>query len=40
MKFIDWEYFENMNDPSVNAVIAKFEEFKLRDHGFQVQLEH
>ncbi|RLM60186.1 putative copia-type pol polyprotein [Panicum miliaceum] len=31
MKYIDWEYFENMNDPSVNAVIAKFEEYKLRD---------
>ncbi|RLM66609.1 putative copia-like retroelement [Panicum miliaceum] len=31
MKYIDWEYFENMNDPSVNAVIAKFEEYKLGD---------
>jgi hypothetical protein len=31
MKCIDWEYFENMNDPSVNAVIGKFEEYKLRD---------
>jgi hypothetical protein len=31
VKYIDWEYFENMNDPSVNAVIAKFEEYKLRD---------
>ncbi|RLM85569.1 putative copia-like retroelement [Panicum miliaceum] len=30
MKYIDWEYFENMNDPLVNAVIEKFE-YKLRD---------
>jgi hypothetical protein len=29
MKYIDWAYIEKMNDPSVNAVIAKFEDFKL-----------
>jgi hypothetical protein len=29
MKYVDWEYFEKMNDPAVNEVIAKFEEFGL-----------
>ncbi|RLN41428.1 hypothetical protein C2845_PM01G40290 [Panicum miliaceum] len=31
MKYIDWEYFEGMNDPNMNVVIAKFEEFNLRE---------
>jgi hypothetical protein len=31
MKYIDWEYFEDMQDPAVDVVIVKFEEFKLRD---------
>ncbi|RLM86226.1 actin-like protein ARP8 [Panicum miliaceum] len=31
MKYIDWDYFERMNDLAVNSVIAKFEEFNLKD---------
>jgi hypothetical protein len=31
MKYVDWDFFERMNDPAVNLVIAKFEEFDLKD---------
>jgi hypothetical protein len=31
MKYIDWKYFEDMNDPSVNDVVAKCREFVLRE---------
>jgi hypothetical protein len=29
MKYIDWKYFEDMNDPYVNNVIAKCREFGI-----------
>ena len=31
MKYIGWKFFEDMDDPEVNEVIAKFDEFGLRD---------
>jgi hypothetical protein len=31
VRYVNWAYFEQMGDPSVNAIIAKFEEFKLKD---------
>jgi hypothetical protein len=31
VRYVDWAYFENVGDPSVNAIIAMFEEFKLKD---------
>lgn len=30
MKYIEWNYFQDMQDPIVDAVIAKFEEYKLK----------
>jgi hypothetical protein len=31
MNYIDWKYFEDMNDPSVNDVVANCREFVLRE---------
>ena len=31
MKYIDWKYFEDMNDSVVNEVIAKCIDFALRE---------
>jgi len=31
MKYIDWKYFEDMNDSVVNEVIAKYRDFGFRE---------